>query len=113
MMDKKLKAKWVKALRSGEYKQANGALRDGSGFCCLGVLLNESERGAWDGEQYCINTGEESDLFLSGELEGYASSLGLTTEQEVLLIQMNDGEKDYEGNPQSFAQIADYIEKNL
>lgn len=30
--------KWVKALRSGEYKQTNGTLRDQDGFCCLGVL---------------------------------------------------------------------------
>lgn len=42
-MNKVLKAKWVKALRSGKYKQIDGWLKkyleDGStGFCCLGVL---------------------------------------------------------------------------
>lgn len=38
-MDPKLKAEWVEALRSGEYKQGSGALlsQDG-GYCCLGVL---------------------------------------------------------------------------
>ncbi len=30
--------KWVKALRSGKYKQTNGSLADSEGFCCLGVL---------------------------------------------------------------------------
>lgn len=30
--------KWVTALESGEYKQINGKLSDGEGFCCLGVL---------------------------------------------------------------------------
>lgn len=30
---------WVKALRSGEYEQAQGALWDGqNGYCCLGVV---------------------------------------------------------------------------
>lgn len=29
--------KWVDALRSGDYKQTNGRLRDNNGFCCLGV----------------------------------------------------------------------------
>ena len=29
---------WVKALRSGEYEQASGALFNGKGHCCLGVL---------------------------------------------------------------------------
>jgi len=43
-MDKKLKAKWVKALASGRYKQANGVLYDSGekGFCCLGVLCRVS-----------------------------------------------------------------------
>jgi uncharacterized membrane-anchored protein len=29
--------KWANALRSGEYKQTQGALQDERGFCCLGV----------------------------------------------------------------------------
>lgn len=40
-MKKKIKALWVAALRSGEYKQGTGQLRDESNnFCCLGVLCN-------------------------------------------------------------------------
>lgn len=38
-MDKKLKTKWVNALRSGRYKQDQGCLKvRGGGYCCLGVL---------------------------------------------------------------------------
>lgn len=37
-MSPKVKAKWVKALRSGEYQQTVEAYRDRKGFCCLGVL---------------------------------------------------------------------------
>lgn len=29
---------WVEALRSGEYRQCQNLLSDGTGFCCLGVL---------------------------------------------------------------------------
>src|ERR1700722_19140718 len=39
-MDPALKAKWVAALRSGEYKQGDGKLhnRTDDSYCCLGVL---------------------------------------------------------------------------
>lgn len=30
--------RWAQALRSGDYVQTSGALRDNVGFCCLGVL---------------------------------------------------------------------------
>lgn len=40
-MRKKIAKKWVKALRSGDYDQGDGMLRDKQGnFCCLGVLCN-------------------------------------------------------------------------
>jgi hypothetical protein len=39
-MPKKLLTKWLKALRSGKYKQGLGSLHDpdGNTYCCLGVL---------------------------------------------------------------------------
>ncbi len=38
-MKEDIKARWVEALRSGEYMQGQGGLRTRSGkFCCLGVL---------------------------------------------------------------------------
>jgi hypothetical protein len=38
-MKKDIKKRWLKALRSGEFKQGSGALRTTSDeFCCLGVL---------------------------------------------------------------------------
>lgn len=39
-MNPEVKAKWVVALRSGEYKQGQRKLRVGDAFCCLGVLCN-------------------------------------------------------------------------
>lgn len=37
-MPKELLAKWLAALRSGEYKQGVGQLKSDGGYCCLGVL---------------------------------------------------------------------------
>lgn len=39
-MDAKIKADWLAALRSGEYKQGIGRLRQDGKFCCLGVLCD-------------------------------------------------------------------------
>lgn len=39
-----IKADWLAALRSGEYSQTKGALKDGIGYCCLGVLCDLAEK---------------------------------------------------------------------
>jgi hypothetical protein len=39
-MNLDVKSKWLKALRSGEYRQTTSCLRRGDGFCCLGVLTD-------------------------------------------------------------------------
>ena len=39
-MNHAIAKQWVAALRSGQYKQTTGALRNGDSFCCLGVLCN-------------------------------------------------------------------------
>lgn len=41
-------AKWVAALRSGEYEQGRAALRRGNDFCCLGVACDISGVGEWE-----------------------------------------------------------------
>jgi hypothetical protein len=51
-MDEKLKAKWVKALRSGKYKQAHDTLKGETndrdiGYCCLGVLCEIAPGIKW------------------------------------------------------------------
>jgi len=55
-MDQSIKEKWVEALRSGDYEQGEGALRqkdkkNGSNkYCCLGVLcdiVEEEVEGGW------------------------------------------------------------------
>jgi hypothetical protein len=46
-MNKEWKDKWVAALRSGEYAQANGCLNDGEGMCCLGVACDVYDPIQW------------------------------------------------------------------
>lgn len=74
-MKTEYKDKWVKALRSGEYKQADGALSpDGDSFCCLGVLCEVLIK---DGVAIDKTMGENSD-------EGYRYSFGDTFDWETL-----------------------------
>lgn len=35
-----IKAQWLTALRSGDYRQGQGYLRQGDQYCCLGVLCD-------------------------------------------------------------------------
>ena len=41
-MDATIAKQWVEALRSGKYKQGKLSLKDGDGYCCLGVLCDIS-----------------------------------------------------------------------
>jgi hypothetical protein len=52
-MNKERKTNWTTALRSGNYKQTVGMLRDSKGFCCLGVacdLVAKEGGGKWIGQ---------------------------------------------------------------
>lgn len=110
-MDAELKAKWVKALRSGEYRQGDGNLiwrRAGeTKFCCLGVLcqINGAEWDHYtdDGDLDGIKIRDGGRSYLSGAL---LKRFGFDNRTQEKLGQMND-----DGVP--FAQIADYIEANI
>lgn len=115
-MEAKLKAKWVKALRSGKYAQAEGQLRRNGGYCCLGVLC-EIAPGVKLDESGNASTGRypyEEHLGFS-DLEGPGCKLfGIPKRVHNRLIQLNDGE-DAQGlrtDPKNFNQIADWIEKS-
>lgn len=101
-MNPELKAKWIAALRSGDYKQGRGVLRSpDESFCCLGVLCDISGMGQWIRRSY----------YADGT-DGYAclpaavSRVAALSISEGRLAKMNDHGK-------SFADIADYIEANL
>ena len=100
-MEKKLKVKWVKALRSGKYMQARRTLetRDGA-MCCLGVLATIQ---GCDLKEHKAKTG--FNLKTATLPRGFNAGLSETMRNK--LAGMNDKKSS------SFAKIADYIAAKL
>lgn len=100
--------KLVEALRSGEYEQTGGRLRDDSGYCCLGVACDlytkETGEGEWVGNSFKIGS-----LMSKGTL--------LPKVQTWLNFRVHNGGIDgatalsaYNDEGWTFEQIADLIE---
>lgn len=99
-IDAAFKARWLTALRSGEYKQAQGVLKDGGKFCCLGVaacLIKPGYRtrssARFFGDETCL-------------ADKPSKMIGLDSSAHDVLTHMNDEGAD-------FHDIADWIERNL
>lgn len=109
-MNKQIKKDWVKALRSGKYRQAQEQLRVGGKFCCLGVLcdLHRKKVGGkkWD-LSTCIPEYSGNDILLPGNVMEWA---GLEQDDPTIgdqdLSEWNDA-------GESFEKIANLIENNL
>ena len=99
-MDKIIKRKWVKALRSRKYKQGLNQLKslEPEAYCCLGVLCEVMK------EKYLPNDAKPGNRVLR--------KAGLSEGDCFCLITLNDGGG---GMTKSwkFYQIANWIEKNL
>jgi hypothetical protein len=111
-MKSEIKERWLKALRSGEYKQGTDRLYslDGS-FCCLGVLADIFIRemgGKWKWEKddhyvHYIFSGCYKDIYLLPmEVREWAGKI----ENEKRLATLND-------SGSTFEEIAKVIEKEL
>ena len=97
-MNQEFVARWVAALRSGEYAQTTGRLRDDAGYCCLGVafdLLAKDGKGSWAG------VSKEEGYIPSGYGETY---VGLSLDRQDDLAALND-------NGATFAELANHIER--
>lgn len=114
ILDKKIKAKWLKALRSGKYKQTRkGTLynKKSNAYCCLGVLQHSIDNKVEDRfdvptyEWYRENLGVDLDA-VSVKSVGTRARSGYASVQEAL-TSFNDSAK------YNFAKIADWIEKHL
>jgi hypothetical protein len=107
-MEQQLKEKWVKALRSGEYKQGRDELKsstdDGFEFCCLGVLCDivNPELWAFVDDKWEWNGSVDVPKYQPMYLPEFDAELWAYT-----FDNMNDDEE------RTFAEIADYIEENL
>lgn len=121
-MNKEIKAQWLTALRSGEYKQGSGFLRivgqngTENRFCCLGVLCDLAVKAGVTEvltERYETRYGKDGDTntaVLPGHvrewagLDTHAGSYG--AEKSYSLTGDNDG-------GMTFSEIADVIEKEF
>lgn len=114
------KEAWIKALRSGKYKQGKGALREGNLFCCLGVACEIAQlpraNFLCSTTYYCSDVVAKKMIRISAEFapeysagnlpRSFAKDIGISSKAEGKLMNMND-------NGKSFKEIADWIEENL
>jgi hypothetical protein len=108
-MNPEIRARWTAALRSGDYPQGEGHLRDGKDkFCCLGVLCDLAVK---DGVAEAIHTrpgcnwayGDET-AYLPETVRRWAQLDSSNPDTpEGSLDSLNDGGR-------SFAYIADVID---
>ena len=116
-MNKEIKARWVEALRSGNYEQGRYNLRRDDQFCCLGVLCDvvKDEVGCnWLPAQDSYGTFyrfDEADEVLPKVVAEYAdlqlSPRLKTSKGEVEITIFNDS-VEY-----TFEQLADLIEEQF
>ncbi len=132
-MDSEVRQRWLNALRSGNYRQASGALRGtcGDRYCCLGVLLDVEGACEWwetsDGYYARFPDGRTSEQMPTND---FLKDVGLTVAAPTELNELVPsnpvtGGKDGCGQPaatalakmndrgMTFEQIADVIEKYL
>ena len=110
-MKPEIKELWINTLRSGEYIQNQGQLKDDRGYCCLGVLTDLYIREHNEEWTYGENNGYEYD-FRSGSLPysvvEWAQLMSDNPSIEHYTLAHYNDSLDY-----NFNQIADLIEGNL
>lgn len=111
-MKYRIMKKWVKALRSGEYKQGKDVLHDKENkFCCLGVLCSLANKeniceltdNIYGSYYYDDKTGTLPDSVI--KWSGMQTPTGKRLGKRKELIELNDF------NKYSFKRLANIIEK--
>ena len=102
-MKVKWKRLWIKALRSGKFKQTERMLHDRKGYCCLGVLCKVMEPNTkWKSNKEGAYLFEEEQMFPPARIMKEAT---LRKPSARVLAKMNDKGK-------TFKQIAAFISKH-
>lgn len=117
-LPKKFKTDWIKALRSGNYKQGSGALASEheyttkTSYCCLGVACDVAGEDIaqfideeWITNDYVANAFTLVPTELHGEGED-----NILVEK---LSMMNDAKDKYQLHEHNFLDIAEWIETNV
>lgn len=127
-MTKELKDQWLTALRSGEYKQGKGTLKQQQSpgtsdctYCCLGVLCDIVGPENWSptySGKYKYTYPSLNSIFNDsyGTLpKSLSNKLEVSTATMEKLIKMNDAglTPNTTLEKYTFLEIADWIENNL
>jgi hypothetical protein len=114
-MNKKIRKKWLQALRSEDYVQGQGYLcQEIEGierFCCLGVLLDVADKRPWTevdsfNEKTIWGVLDKEEGTSSTDLPiAFAEKVGLESGEEEILMEANDD------RGLTFEEIADLIEE--
>lgn len=116
-MNPDIKAQWVAALRSGEYKQGQRALSHSGRYCCLGVLCELAvkagaiERVTRTDGTYLYGSGENGWLLPSEVVDWAGVGSGNPRANGHELFAYNDGVAGVRRH--TFTEIADLIEEHL
>lgn len=108
-MNPEWKTKWLKALRSGTYRQVTEQLTASGRYCCLGVLydcLVKDGEASWDDP---VKAYEAVIPYNRAELldKNVLDIVGFTNKSQELLANFNDVHN------MEFPAIADWVEANL
>ena len=135
-MNPEWKAKWVTALRSGDYSQGVGNLMgEEDTFCCLGVLCDIYNPDGWDCNEpkasysFDYEGVDENDLSFDDHSDYWenthsdtelpnslAAHLGIDSDDEQTVIAFNDavnGVRNPLGVHLSFDEIANLVETGI
>lgn len=111
-MNKVIKKKWLKELRSGKYLQCQRSLKVNGKYCCLGVLCDihrKETKGKW------VDDDKDNE-------EGYLNSYNVLPIEVKNWAELNKANPSVTGQTlayfndevqASFNEIADLIEKHL
>lgn len=111
-MNPEIKAKWLEALRSGNYKQGTGRLRKAdNSYCCLGVLCDVIDPTKWmntEDTYHCYGYRIDDPQFhvYSALSDNQLKEIGLPSYDMWELIRRND-------RSSSFTDVIKYIEEHL
>jgi hypothetical protein len=108
--------KWCKALRSGKYKQDQGALQSYDGFCCLGVAtkvfvpfhLQNRHKQEYSSNTFLAGCWADEQPHAPEWLKQINDDFEIKT--GVSLSTLNDGNDNLNNSGYSFNEIADLIE---
>lgn len=113
-MNPEAKAKIVEALRSGDYKQGQGALNEKGCHCVWGVICDVSGTDEWvvaNPEQGTMRYGVGGDICFP-ELK-VREWVGLDKDPSVLIRNVRTDLMSQNDNGATFAELADAIEQQL